>query len=107
MLEQEPRAVDRGHGSPGGRSSGAASSVNIETGRGRVLAEFSFWPLGWVLTFDDPGQERHEDASGARRHDRRKDKRPFPRRALWATTKQRLSQTRPGTRCSEPIPPSV
>jgi hypothetical protein len=38
---------------PGGRSSGVASSVNIETGLGRVLAEFSFWPLGWVLTFDD------------------------------------------------------
>ena len=25
----------------------------LERGIGRVLAEFSFWPLGWVLTFDD------------------------------------------------------
>jgi hypothetical protein len=38
---------------PGGRSSGVASSINIQTGRGRLLAEFSFWSLGWVLTFDD------------------------------------------------------
>jgi hypothetical protein len=37
----------------GGRSSGVASSIKIEAGRGCVLAEFSFWPLGWVLTFDD------------------------------------------------------
>jgi hypothetical protein len=36
---------------PGGRSSGVASSINIELDR--VLAEFSFWPLGSVLTFDD------------------------------------------------------
>ena len=26
---------------------------DLERGIGRVLAEFSFWPLGWVLTFDD------------------------------------------------------
>ena len=25
----------------------------LEHGIGRVPAEFSFWPLGWVLTFDD------------------------------------------------------
>jgi hypothetical protein len=38
---------------PGGRTTGVASSINIEASRGRVLAEFSFWPLGWVLTFED------------------------------------------------------
>ena len=48
---------------PGGRSSGVASSINTETGRGRVLAEFSFWPLGWVLTFDDVPVEGAIDLS--------------------------------------------
>jgi hypothetical protein len=38
---------------PGGRSTGVVPSVNIHRRVGRVFAEFSFWPLGWVLTFDD------------------------------------------------------
>ena len=38
---------------PGGRSSGVVASIMTATGVGRVLAEFAFWPLGWVLTFDD------------------------------------------------------
>jgi hypothetical protein len=37
----------------GGRNTGVACTVAEETGVGRVLAEFSFWPLGWLLTFDD------------------------------------------------------
>jgi hypothetical protein len=37
----------------GGRTSGLASSVDLDRRLGRILAEFSFWPLGWVLTFDD------------------------------------------------------
>src|SRR5262245_60547031 len=48
---------------PGGRNSGVASSINIETGRGRVLAEFSFWPLGWVLTLDDVPVDEAIDVS--------------------------------------------
>ena len=27
--------------------------MELECGIGRVPAEFSFWPLGWVLTFGD------------------------------------------------------
>lgn len=48
---------------PGGRTSGVASSINIESRVGRVFAEFSFWPLGWVLTFDDVRVEGATDVS--------------------------------------------
>ena len=35
------------------RGTGVAASMELERGIGRVLAEFSFWPLGSVLTFLD------------------------------------------------------
>ena len=36
----------------GGRCSGVSSQMNTQTKRSHVLAEFSWWPLGWVLSFD-------------------------------------------------------
>lgn len=37
----------------GARVSGVVAVVMERDRKGHVLAEFSFWPLGWVLTFDD------------------------------------------------------
>jgi len=37
----------------GGRPTGIMIDLDTERRAGRLLAEFSFWPLGWVLTFDD------------------------------------------------------
>lgn len=37
----------------GGRSTGIAGMLNTSTGRGKVVAEFSWWPVGWILTFED------------------------------------------------------
>src|SRR6266508_1759952 len=37
----------------GGRSSGIASIIDAPTRSGWLIAEFSFRPLGWLLTFDD------------------------------------------------------
>ena len=41
----------RGH--KGGRSSGVAGILNTQRGTSRVVAEFSWWPIGWLLTFQD------------------------------------------------------
>lgn len=41
----------RCHG--GGRSSGVAGILNTDTGKNCVVAEFSWWPVGWLLAFDD------------------------------------------------------
>jgi len=38
---------------PGGRSSGIAGIANVKKRTTRVVAEFSWWPVGWILTFDD------------------------------------------------------
>jgi hypothetical protein len=35
-----------------GRGTGITMSLNMERRSGRLLTEFSFWPLGWVLSFD-------------------------------------------------------
>lgn len=37
----------------GGRHSGITIFVDIKKETARLIAEFSFWPLGWVLTFDN------------------------------------------------------
>lgn len=37
----------------GGRSSGVAGILNLNDGISRIVAEFSWWPVGWILTFDD------------------------------------------------------
>jgi hypothetical protein len=42
----------RCNNNPLARSSGIAQTGNIYTGECKELAEFSFWPLGWILTFD-------------------------------------------------------
>jgi hypothetical protein len=36
----------------GARISGIFSLVDLERKKSRLLAEFSFWPLGWILVFD-------------------------------------------------------
>ncbi|MCK5450456.1 MAG: hypothetical protein KAI70_01675 [Candidatus Omnitrophica bacterium] len=36
-----------------GRSSGVTVFVDNNRKIARLIAEFSFWPLGWILTFDD------------------------------------------------------
>ncbi len=41
----------RCHG--GGRSSGVAGIVDLKGGKSKVVAEFSWWPVGWILTFDN------------------------------------------------------
>jgi hypothetical protein len=39
----------------GARVTGMSTTVSYDRRRGYHLAEFSFWPLGWILTFaDDP-----------------------------------------------------
>jgi hypothetical protein len=38
---------------PGARISGVVALALEKDRKGHLLAEFSFWPLGWVLTFDD------------------------------------------------------
>lgn len=30
-----------------------ASGLDIDRGRGNLLAGFSFWPLGWIMTIGD------------------------------------------------------
>lgn len=47
----------------GGRRSGITKYLSTESGKGRLLAEFSFWPLGWVLAFDDAPVEGTLDVS--------------------------------------------
>lgn len=37
----------------GGRSSGLSVVANTRRREARILAEFSWWPLGWVLAIDD------------------------------------------------------
>jgi len=37
----------------GGRSSGITGVSNTNTGENKVVAEFSWWPVGWVLSFND------------------------------------------------------
>ncbi len=41
----------RCHG--GGRSSGIAGIMNTKTGSSSVVSEVSWWPVGWILAFDD------------------------------------------------------
>jgi len=48
----------------GGRSSGLGFWVNYEKKRGQLVAEFSFWPLGWLLTLDDLPVDGAVDVSG-------------------------------------------
>lgn len=37
----------------GGRHSGISIFVNTVEETSRLIAEFSFWPLGWIVTFDN------------------------------------------------------
>jgi hypothetical protein len=37
----------------GGRHSGVTIFVNIEKEKAKLIDEFSFWPVGWIITFDD------------------------------------------------------
>lgn len=37
----------------GGRSSGVAGILRADTKDSKVVSEFSWWPVGWVLSFDD------------------------------------------------------
>jgi hypothetical protein len=37
----------------GARMSGVAVALQEQVGKGYLLAEFAFWPLGWVLAFED------------------------------------------------------
>jgi hypothetical protein len=37
---------------PGSRKSGVSSHLALTTGRSHVVSEFSFWPLGTVISFD-------------------------------------------------------
>src|SRR5712691_6927178 len=45
------------------RSSGVATVMSAATGSGRLIAEFSCWPLGWLLTFDGEAIEGATDVS--------------------------------------------
>lgn len=36
----------------GGVSTGLATALDIDRGEGHLVAGFSFWPLGWILTLD-------------------------------------------------------
>lgn len=47
----------------GGRSSGLSFWVNYEKQYGQLVTEFSFWPLGWLLTLDDRPVEGAVDVS--------------------------------------------
>ncbi len=48
----------------GGRPTGITGSMNRDRRAGRLMAEFSFWPLGWVLAFDDQPVQGTADVSG-------------------------------------------
>ena len=48
----------------GGRHAGVAISVNIEKEEARLIDEFSFWPVGWIITFDDLPFNGAYDVSG-------------------------------------------
>jgi hypothetical protein len=41
----------RCHG--GGRSSGVTGILDLKDSKSKIVAEFSWWPVGWILTFDD------------------------------------------------------
>ena len=47
----------------GGRPTGIGIQMNLDGRPGRLIAEFSFWPLGWILTFDDRPVEGTVDVS--------------------------------------------
>ncbi len=47
----------------GGRSSGLGFWVNYQKKLGQLVAEFSFWPLGWLLTLDELPVEGAVDVS--------------------------------------------
>jgi len=38
---------------PGGVATGLATGLDIDRGLGNLLAGFSFWPLGWIMTIGD------------------------------------------------------
>lgn len=38
---------------PGGVSTGLATGIDLEQRRGHLVAGFSFWPLGWIMTIGD------------------------------------------------------
>lgn len=38
---------------PGGVATGLATAFDLERRRGNLLAGFSFWPLGWIMTIGD------------------------------------------------------
>lgn len=38
---------------PGGVATGLATGIDIDRGRGHLLAGFSFWPLGWIMTIGE------------------------------------------------------
>jgi hypothetical protein len=48
---------------PGARISGIAILGREEDRRAHLVSEFSFWPLGWILTFDDLEVEGAVDVS--------------------------------------------
>jgi len=48
----------------GGRPTAITLKLNLERRAARLIAEFSFWPLGWLLTFDDQPVEGTLDVSG-------------------------------------------
>lgn len=37
----------------GGRATGVSGVLNVNTSTNQVIAEFSWWPVGWVLSFND------------------------------------------------------
>lgn len=41
----------------GGRQSGVTIFVDTIREKARLIAEFSFWPLGWIMTFDNSSFE--------------------------------------------------
>ncbi len=47
----------------GSRSSGLGFSINYDRKKGQLIAEFSFWPLGWLFTLDDLPVEGAVDVS--------------------------------------------
>jgi hypothetical protein len=47
----------------GARMSGVALTLRERDRKGYLLAEFSFWPLGWVLSFDDAPVDGTVDVS--------------------------------------------
>jgi len=54
---------------PGGHQTGVCAVMNLPRGGSRVVAEFSHWPIGWVLSWGDSAIDRLTDVTHWLDHD--------------------------------------